>query len=107
MVVSLSDFAAGLDEELLLCSVRALREYVKRTASFVNHPLQLFVSPRTSFRAMSKNSISFLLRKVIYESGASDEGGATVRAHSIRSIATSSAFFKNWSVASVLDVASW
>ena len=48
---------------------------------------------------MSKNGISFLLREVIYESGASGEAGATVRAHSIRVIATSSAFFMNWSIA--------
>ena len=39
----------------------------------------------------------FLLCEVIVESGASDGEGATVRAHSIRGIATSSAFFKNWS----------
>ena len=41
------------------------------------------------------------------ESGASSEEGSTVKAHSIRGIATSSAFFKNWSIASVLDEASW
>ena len=65
------------------------------------------MSPRAPSRAVSKNAISFLLREVIYESGASGEAGSTVRAHSIRSIATSSAFFKNWSVANVLDAASW
>ena len=54
-----------------------------------------------------KNGISFLLREVIYESGASGEAGSTIRAHSIRSIVTSSAFFKNWSIACVLDAASW
>ena len=38
VIKSLLDFAAGLDQELLLCPVRALREYLKRTASFVNCP---------------------------------------------------------------------
>ena len=62
MVKSLSYFAAGLDRELLLCSVHALREYLKRTASFVNRPRRLFVSLRAPSQAMSKNDISFLLR---------------------------------------------
>ena len=106
VVQSLNDFAVGLDEELLLCPVRARREYLKRTASIINRPRRLFVYPRSPSRAMSKDGISFLLREVIFESGASSEEGATVRAHSIRGIATSSAFFKNWSIASILDAAS-
>ena len=70
MVQSLDDFAAGLDGELLLCPVRALQEYLKRTASFVDCPRRLFVSPCYPLQAMSKNGISFLLREVILESGA-------------------------------------
>ena len=35
---SLQDFATGLHEELLLCPVRSLREYLRRTSKFVNHP---------------------------------------------------------------------
>ena len=107
VVNSLDDFAAGLDEELLLCPVCTLREYLKRTSSFVDRPHRLFVSPRSPSRAMSKNGISYLLREAIVESGACKEDGAALRAHSIRGIATSFAFFKNWSVSSVLDVASW
>ena len=38
VVTSLDDFAAGLDEELLLCPVHTLREYLKRTSSFVYRP---------------------------------------------------------------------
>ena len=107
VVNSLDDFAVGLDEELLLCPVHSLREYLKRTSSFVDHLRCLFVSPRSPSRAMSKNGISYLLREVIFESGACKEDGAALRAHSIRGIATSSAFLKNWSVSSVLDAASW
>ena len=105
MVKSLTDFAAGLVQDLLLCPVRALREYLHCTTSFLNRPHHLFASPRAPSRAMSKNGISFLLREVM-ESGTSSEDGAPVKAHSVRGIATSSAFFKNWSVASVLDAAS-
>ena len=94
-VQSLQDLAAGLQEELLLCLVRSLREYLRRSSKFVNRPRRLFVSPRCPSRAMSKNGISFLLREVIVQSGASSEEVATPRADSIRGIATSSAFFKN------------
>ena len=106
-IQSLSDFAAGLPEEMLLCPVRSLLEYVVRTSRFVDRPCRLFVSPRNPSRAMSKNGISFLLREVIVHSGASPNDVAAAKAHSIRGIATSSAFFKNWSLGSVLEAASW
>ena len=104
---SIQDFAAGLPEDLLLCPVLSLREYLRRTSSFVNQPCRLFVSPRRPSHAMSKNGISFVLREVIVNSGASSEDGAAPRAHSIRGIATFSTFFKNWSISSVLKAASW
>ena len=100
-------FAAGLPEDLLLCPVRSLCEYLKRTSGFVSRPRRLFVSPRCPSRATSKSGISFLLREVIVQSGASSEAVAAPRAHSIRGIATSSAFFKNWSLSSALEAASW
>ena len=107
-IQSLSDFAAGLPDEMLLCPVRALSEYVARTSRFVNRSRRLFVSSRCPSRAMSKNGISFLLREVIVHSGASSNDVAAPKAHSIRDFATSSAFFfKNWSLSSVLEAASW
>ena len=99
-IQSLSDFAAGLPDELLLCPVRALSEYVAKTSRVVNRPQRLFVSSRCP-RAMLKNGISFLLREVKVHSGASSGDVAAPRAHSIHGIATS-AFFKNWSLSSVL-----
>ena len=92
---SLSDFAAGLLDEMLLCPVRALSEYVARTSRFVDRPRRLFVSSRIPSRAMSKNGISYLLLEVIVHSGASSNDAAAPKAHSIRGIATSSSFFKN------------
>ena len=90
---SLSDFAAGLLDEMLLCPVRALSEYVARTSRFVNRPRRLFVSSCSPSRAMSNNGFSYLLREVIVHSGASSNDVAAPKAHSIRGIATSSAFF--------------
>ena len=106
-VKSLGDFAAGLPEELLLCPVRSLSAHVTRTFQFVNRPQRLFLSPRCPSRAMSKNGISYLLQEVIVQSGASSQSEQAPRAHSIRGIATSSAFFRNWSLRSVLEAAFW
>ena len=106
-VKSLGYFAAGLPDDLLLCPVRSLSAYVARTAQFMNRPRRLFVSPRCPSRAMSKNGISYLLREVIVQSGASSQSDQAPRAHSIRGIATSSAFFRNWSLRSILEAASW
>ena len=94
-IQSLRDFAASLHEDLLLCPVRSLSEYVARISRFVNRPRRLFVSPRCPPRAMSKNGISFFLREVIVQSGVSFEAVAAPRAHSIRGIATSSAYYRN------------
>ena len=106
-VKSLEDFTAGLPEALLLCPVRSLSAYLDRTSGLVNRPRRLFVSSKCPSRAMSKNGISYMLREVIVQSGASSQSGQVPRAHSIRGIATSSAFFRNWSLRSVLEVASW
>ena len=106
-VKSLGDFAAGLPEDLLLCPVRSLSAYLTRTSGVVNRPRRLFVSSKCPSRAMSKNGISYMLREVIVQSGASSPSGQVPRVHSIRGIATSSAFFRNWSLRSVLEAASW
>ena len=74
---------------------------------FVDRSRHLFLLPRSPSHAVSKNGISYLLREVIFESGSCKEDGAALRAHSILGIATSSAFFKNLSISSVLDAASW
>ena len=64
LVKSLADFAAGLDIDLLLCPVRALRLYLLWTRSLSPLRHRLFVSPRRPSRAMSKNAVSFLLMRL-------------------------------------------
>ena len=83
LVRSLSDFSAGLDEELLLCPVCALRIYLDRMALFSPLPRRLFVSPCRPSRALSKNAVSFL-REVIHEAEAGRPEVGPVCAHSIR-----------------------
>ena len=107
LVASLSDFAAGLDDKLLLCPVRALRIYLARTSSFSPLPRCLFLSPRRPSHALSKNAISFFLCEVIHGSGAGKPEVSSVRAHVVMGISTSTGFHQNWSVASVLESATW
>ena len=107
LVKSLSDFAAGLNDDLLLCPVRALRLYLDRTASLAPLRHHLFVSPRCPSRSLSKNAISFFLRDVISSAGASRPEVGRLRAHDIRSVSTSAAFHRNWSVSAVLESATW
>ena len=56
---------------------------------------------------MSKNAVSFFLREVIHDAGASRPEVGSVRAHEVRSVSTSVAFHCNWSVSSVLESATW
>ena len=105
-VPSLGDFVAGMPEDLLQCPVRAFSEYLDRTSGIVNRPHRLFVSSKCPSRAISKNEISYMLRAFIIQSSASSRSGQVPRAPSIGGIATSSAFFRNWSLRSALEVAS-
>ena len=98
LVKSLADFAAGLDIDLLLCLLRALRLYLLRARS---------LSPRRHSRAMSKNAVSFFLCEVISAAGAARPQVGSFRAHEVRSVSTSVAFHRHWSVSSVLESATW
>ena len=107
LVKSLSDFAAGLDDDLLLCPVRALRIYLDRTLSLAPSRRRLFVSPSCPTHAMSKNAVSFFLREVIHGAEAFRPEVGSVRAHDIRGVSTLVAFHCNRSVSAVLDAATW
>ena len=107
LVSSLSDFASVLDDELLLCPVRALRIYLDRTSSFSPLPRRLFLSPRRPSHALLKNATPFFLREVIHGAGAARPEVGSMRAYSVRGVSTSTAFHQNWSVASVLESATW
>ena len=105
-VPSLGDFAAGMPEDLLRCPVRAFSEYLDRTSGIVNRPCRLFISSKCPSRAISKNDISYMLRAFFIQSSASSRSGQVPRAPSIGGIATSSTFFRNWSLRRALEVVS-
>ena len=104
LVKSLADFAAGLDTDLLLCPVRALRLYLLRARSLSPGCHRLFVSPRCP---LSTNAVSFFLRGVISAAGAARPQVGSLRAHEVRSVSTSVAFHRKWLVTSVLESATW
>ena len=107
LVKSLADFAAGLNIDLLLCPVRALRLYLLRARYLSPCRHRLFVSPRRHSRTMSKNAVSFFLREVISAAEAARPHVGSLRAHELRSVSTSVAFHRIWSVSSVLESATW
>ena len=102
LVTSLADFAAGLNTDLLLCPIRALRLYLLRARSLSPGRHRLFVSPWRPSRGMSKNAVSFFLGEVISAAEAARPQVGSLRAHDVRSVSTSVAFHRNWSVTSVL-----
>ena len=105
---SLGDFVGNLEEELLVCPVRCLRTYIRRTSKIPNRPKRLFLSPRFLSKALSKNAMSFFLRDLISKSGAlGSNEGPSPKAHSIRSMATSLAFARNLAISSILEAATW
>ena len=105
---SLVDFAANLEDELLLCPVRALNIYLEKTRGITSRPSTLFVSHSKPSRSISKNAISFFLRSLISGSVAPEgDGGLPPWVHSIRAVSTLVAFLRNWSLAKVLEAAKW
>ena len=77
-------FPHGLEEDSLLCPVRTLSFYLGMTVGLVRRSSALFISPSLSTRVISRNALSFLLRKVLSSAGAvSSSKGKSVCAHSI------------------------
>ena len=106
-VAFVEGFAHRLEEGSLLCPVRALSVCLQRTKGLTGRSSSLFVSPRCPSRAISKNALSFFLREVIQDSGAVLPSAGPVWAHSIRGMATSVSFLRNWAVSKVLEAATW
>ena len=106
LVRSLEDFVGDLPEDRLLCPVRAVHVYLQCTEALRPRPRTLFVSPSCPSRALSKNALSYFIRQIIIDSGAAGDGVSS-RAHSVRGVATSVLFMRNWLVSRVLEAATW
>ena len=105
-ILLLREFAGDLEEGSLLCPMRALNIYLRRTSSVVVRASSLLVSPCSPSHPISKNAVSYFLREVISEAGAvRADVGAPLHAHSVRGAATSVSFLRNWSFSEVLEAA--
>ena len=103
LVTSLADFAAGLDSDLLLCPVRALRLYLLRARSLSTGRHHLFVSPQRPARPSLRTRCRSFWGEVIAAARAARPPVGSLRALEVRSVSTSVAFHHHWSVLSVPD----
>ena len=111
---SLNDFVGDLPDELNLCPVRAILAYYKRVKSegLSRDKVKLFVSYKLGFhREIALPTISSWIKKTIimcYDL-ANDEDLvlAKVKAHQVRALAASQAFYNNAPIASVLEACTW
>ena len=81
LVMSLADFAAGLDSDLLLCPVRALRLYLLRARSLSTGRHRLFVSPRRPARPSLRTRCRSFWGEVIAAARAASPPVGSLRAH--------------------------
>ena len=102
-----------MPEDLTLCPVRALKIYLQKT-DVVRKPEQkkLFISYRKNFKKdVAKNTISGWLRKLIllaYEKASPETKRLfKVKAHDVRSMASSWAFLHNASMDNIMTACSW
>lgn len=95
---------SSIREDKLVCPVRALSWYLERTKPIRNSP-RLFLVPRSPFQPASKDSISRWLVKII--SSQIQPGRHRPRAHDVRAVATSRAWFRGIPLEDIMKAACW
>ena len=111
-IPSLSDFVGGDRDEMLLCPVRCLREYIRRMEPLrPRSSSRLFLTTGRTKKEVSKNSISLWIRHVIRRAytlaNSTDLSLCKVSARDVRAISTSLLFLKNKSLAQIMSAAQW
>ena len=109
LAATLSD---GMEKDLLLCPVRSLREYLRRTKEFRRGRHRLFLPCLpTSDKDITKNTISSWLKKTIkaayHKSANVPPVYGKVSAHEIRAWATSAPLWHSASVEDVIAAGYW
>lgn len=87
-----------------VCPVRALKWYLERTKPVRTSP-RLFLVPRFLFHPASQDSLPRWLVKII--SSQSKSSGHHPRAHDIRAVATSEAWFRGVPIEDIIKAACW
>ena len=110
-IKSLTSILAPDDEDRLLCPVRALRAYRKRTESFRSKQRRLLLSWNETYKDdIRRSTISQWLQEVISAAYARPGSELSVffpRPHEIRAWSSSLAFASNVSLSSLMDAAYW
>ena len=111
-LTALNDSVANLPGELHLCPVRVILTYCKRVKSvgLSRDKVKLFVSYNEGFhREIALPTISSWINKTIvmcYDL-ANSEDLVLVKAHQVRALAASQAFYNNAPIDSVLQACTW
>ena len=97
---------SSVPEDRVWCPVRALREYLRKTAHLRGDHDNIFLTFVEPHRPAAKVTLARWLVSVLVDSGAVD-AGSNPRAHSTRAVGSSWAFHKGLSVASICDSVCW
>ena len=102
----------GLEEDLGLCPVRALKVYLDRTQELREDRQLLFISYKSGHTGdIHKNTISSWIRKLLhfaYSSAPEDVISlSSARTHEVRALASSMAFRGNMDLEEVLKACTW
>ena len=94
----------------LLCPVRVIKRYLDRTAQHCPRCERLFITSGRTRKEISKNTVSFWLRKVIslaYQLSGKPLPSPSPLARETRGIAPSLLFKKNYAISQVLKAGTW
>ncbi|MEL7079267.1 MAG: hypothetical protein AAGM46_25525 [Cyanobacteria bacterium J06582_2] len=109
-ILSLADLV-GNEEDRYLCPVRALKFYLDRVRETRGQCKNLFVSIKQNDVPLSKNAMSFLIKKLIIEAHewAHEDIIRTtrVKVHDVRAVSTSLARSLNVPLQTILESATW
>ena len=100
------------DKDRVLCPVRALKFYLKRTEDVRDSRKKLFLAFKSGYKSeIARNTVSGWLKKVVllaYELACKDTKSLyNVKAHQVRAMASSYAFHRNCSMEKILMACSW
>jgi hypothetical protein len=102
----------GLEEDALLCPVRALRWYLDRTKHLRGNKTRLFISYKAGHKTdICLNTISSWIKETVKMAYKDCPEGTMkilkVSAHEVRALAASTAFYGNIALSEVLKAARW
>ena len=112
VVRALTRLVGPQDEERVLCPVRAVRHYLRKTKELRGDRKRLFIAFKKGHKGdIVKNTISGWLKKVVilcYELSSKDvRDFHGVKAHQVRALSASWALHKNCSMDKILAACSW